>query len=256
MQYLVNRSYLQDIGLSKSATFLDLKGDDKIKAIHIGTPNNVEVENFMTFNEYGNLTSVSKEKGENVILKLVEFKYNQQGLLKWIVPHQEYFAALGYDSLKVIYKGKSPAKMVAMKQENQIWSEDIIFDEANGKYSFTRKSSPNSPQIYNIYKFDKNKLVGEYHRNRNTDVEIDSTRYYYKNGRLYKKSEIFNASMVQILNYDELGRPKQGTAMFYKKDSVAWVDKYYYIMDDRLPYSIITTSPMGWREETNYFWDK
>lgn len=257
MQYLVNKSYLQDIGLSKTVTLLDLKGDDKIKAIHIGTPNDVKVENFMTFNEYGDITSVSKEKGENVILKLVEFKYNKQGQLKWIVPHQQYFTALGYDSLKLIYQGKAPAKIVALKNEVQLWVEDVIFDDTNGKYLFSKKASSSSPELYNLYKLDNNsKLVGEYHRKRTADLEIDSTRYYYKNGLPYKKSEIFNASMVQISNYDEIGRPKLGTTMFYKKDSVAWIDKYYYIMDDRLPYSIITTSPMGWKEETNYFWEK
>lgn len=256
MQYLVNRSYLQDVGLSQSFSMLDLKGEEKLRAIHIGTPEDIKVSEFMTFNEQGNLLSIRKEKGENIILKLVDFKYDKNGLLQWIVPHQYYFEGFGYDSIKVEYKGSKPHQMIALKDENAIWVESIVFDDATETYSFRKQITPHSDELYNIYKFENKKMIAEYHRTRLSDSNVDSTRYYYKNEIPYKKSEIFNASLVHILNYDDLGRAKKGTTMFYKKDSIAWVDKYYYLLDERIPHSIVTSSPMGWREETNFFWEE
>lgn len=255
MQYLVNRSYLQDVGLSRSVSMLDLKGEEKTKSIHVGSPSDVKVLDFMTFNEEGNVLSIRKEKGENIILKLVDFKYDKYGLLQWIIPHPYYFEGFGYDSIKVEYKGGKPIQMTALKNENPIWVESIVFDDVNEKYSFKKQITPHSDELYNIYQFENKKLIAEYHRNRLSDSNIDSTKYYYRNGVLYKKSEIFNGSLVHILNYDDFGRAKKGTTMFYKKDSIAWVDKYYYLLEERIPHSVVTSSPMGWREETNFFCD-
>lgn len=257
MQDLINKNFLQNVGLTRSSHMLDNKGNEHIKAIHIGTPSDPKVENFMTFNTNGNLIAVRKMKGENLILKLVEFKYDSRGKLTWIVPSSEYFSALDYDSLRIEYRGAKPIKSIAIKKNKEIWTEDIIFDDKESTYMFSRILDNSQNELFNLYRFEGNKISAEYHRNRVSDTNIDSTRYYYnKNNKLYKRSSIFNASTVNILNYDEFERPLKGTTMFYKKDSVAWIDNYYYLLEDRLPHSIITVSPLGWKEEINYFWEE
>lgn len=253
-QYLINKNYLTTIGLGQSANFIDMKGSEPIRNIHIGLPSNPTVENFMSFDADGHLLAVQKEKSGGGVQKMVDFRYDQHGRLRWIIPNTQYFTSLEYDSLRIEYKKDKPCNTIAISKNVEIWDENIVFDDKLGSYLFSRDLNE-STKLYNLYQFNNNNLIAEYHHHRLSDNNIDSTKYDYKNNILRKKNSVFNAATISAVDYDELGRPLKGVTRFLGKDSIAWEDNYFYLHDSKLPHSIVTTSPLGWRDEINFYWE-
>lgn len=251
MQYLISRNYLATMGLNRSSEMIDLKNNEPVKAIHIGSKNDTLVNNFMLFSQKGDLLSVSKEKEGRVIYNLVEFKYDSKGKLNWIVPNVEYFTTLDYDSLNVIYKMSTPVNIVALKDGSPKWTTELYFDDKNEEYLFMRKGN-NNMELFDFYRFSAGKIQAEYHRNREGDMHTDSITYIYKNNKLVQRQGVFDESFFYTTTYDEWERPKLNVTRFSRADSVAWTDTYLYSIDDRIPHTVITTSPLGWKEETNY----
>lgn len=247
-QYLINRNYLYNIGLSKPTELLDIKGDDGISAIHIGMANDTIVKDYMLFNSDGNLLSVNKLHEPDV--KLVEFRYDSQGKLSYIIPNANHFATLDYDSLKVIYDKFIPIKLIALANNAPLWEEEITFDDNKGEYLFKKRN--NTLDLFSSYNFKQDKIIAEYHRNQINNLQIDSTKYLYRDGLLTEKKSFFSDTYITTTVYDNEERPKHSITALSKSDSIAWEDQYNYQGFDRIPYNITTTSPLGWKEEVNY----
>ena len=251
-QSLITRNYLYNLGLSKPTELLDMRGDQPIKSIHIVHENDTLIKDYMLFNDEGNLLSVKREKYD---VEVVNFKYDKQGRLIWIIPNLQQLPILEYDSINILYQGNNPSQMLFVENNNSKCSDDIIFDEDNGKYHFKRLRDGN--ELYDTYIFVEENLTSEYHKNSRLDNNIDSINYYYNSSnKLIKRTGKFNESTVVNTIYDDRGRPKQNTITLSSSDSIAWTDKYLYRIDDCLPYRIVTSSSLGWSEDIDFDWEK
>lgn len=251
-QTLITRNYLYNLGLSKPTELLDMKKDELIKTIHIVNEGDTIIKDYMLFDNEGNLLSVKREKHD---VEIVNFKYDKQGRLIWIIPNLQQLPTLEYDSINILYQGNNPSKMLLVQNNSTKWSDDVSFDEENGEYHFKRQRD--GKEFYDRYIFDEENLTAEYHKNSRLDNNIDSINYYYSDDNsLVRRAGVFNQSTFANTIYDDRGRPKQNTITFSTSDSIAWTDKYLYRIDDEFPYKIVTNSSLGWSEDISFDWEK
>lgn len=249
MQYLIYRNYLYNIGLNKPTELVDLKGDQLMSRIEVSTDGSKAVKDYMVFNINGDLVSVSREKHP---VKVVDFRYDKQGKLISIIPNLEQLPTIEYDSINIVYESNKPKKMIFMSNNAIKYADDILFDDENEIYQFKRKRD--NVELFDIYNYTAGKPQSEYHKNRVEDSLTDSITYFYNSDKLVKKIGKYSQTTTINTTYDRSERPIENEIILSQNDSITWTDKYFYQIDDRIPYQIISSSPLGWKEEVNFRW--
>ena len=246
-QFLLYANYLSQTGLGNPVYLMNAVKHDKIKSIGFDFQSNKFYDDFLKFNENGDLESISQFPTSDTKLN-----YNDKHKLMSIENALgfNYYGIFEPEKIDIMYDKKGFPIYMIFTRKTKMDTVLISFNKRNGEYLIRRNIKRHFDGyvdefvFFDQYNFKDNKIVAEYHRNRFYDSYIDSTLYVYNKNKLTKNIRHDDRKTITVTEYDDLSRPITETCTYtYPNESITWIEKYYYESNNFFPSKIETIYP-------------